>query len=192
MRNPPALSPHSFAIPINTNTMTSWLDNSNSTRALLLPDMAHKFRESFILQQDPTIANGTLDGSVTQVTRFLLDLIELSGQEAQDVPVLELQLGEILTKTTVQTVDGNYLLITAYMPKCRRSLYVSQANAGASLQAEEGIEYLWHADEGRHIGVRRVPIGQLPDERSVMDAILTTSDQAAAWFSSRRDGKSEM
>ena len=187
MENPRASSP-SFAISINTNTMTSWLDNS--TRALF-PNMAHKIRESFILQQDPTIANGTLDGSVTQVTRFLRDLIELSGQEAQDVPVLELQLGEILTRTTVQTVDGNYLLITAYMPKCRRSHYVSQANTGASAQAEGCIEYLWHADEGRHIGVRKVPVAELSDERSVMDAILTTSDQAAAWFSSKRGGKFE-
>jgi hypothetical protein len=152
--------------------------------------MAQKIRERSILQQDPTIATGTLDGSVAQVTRFLRDLIELTGQEAQAVPVLELQLGEILTRTTVQAADRNYLLITAFMPQCRRSHYVSQANPASSLQEAEGIEYLWHADEGRHIGVRKVPITDLPDERSVMDAILTTSDQAAAWFSARRGNKS--
>ena len=141
------------------------------------------------MQQAPTIANDILDGSVTQVIRFLRDLIQLSGQEAQGVPVLELQLGEILTRTAVQTMDRNYLLITAYMPKCRRSHYVSQVSAGASAQAEGCIEYLWHGDEGRHIGVRKVPVTELSDERSVMDAILTTSDQAAAWFSLRRGSK---
>ena len=161
-------------------------------RAFLI-NITHKIRERFILQQDPTIANGTLDGSVTQVIRFLRDLIELSGQEAQEVPVLELQLGEILTRTTVQTVDGNYLLITAYMPKCRRSHYVSRTNMDASSQAERDMEYLWHADEGRHIGVRKIPLTRLPDERSLMDAILTTADQAADWFYSRRGGSnSEM
>jgi hypothetical protein len=141
------------------------------------------------LQQDPTISAGTLDGSVAEITRFLCELIELAGQEGRAVPVLELQLGEILTRTTVQTSDRNYLLITAYMPKCQHSYYISQSDEATSLQAAEGIEYLWHADEGRHIGVRRILITDLPDERSVMDTILTTSDQAAAWFSSRRDSK---
>lgn len=141
------------------------------------------------MKKPPTTANGTLDGSVTQVTSLLRDLVQLSGQETQDVPVLELQLGEILTRTAVQTIDRNYLLITAYMPKCRRSHYVSQVNAAAFSRSEGGIEYLWHVDEGRHIGVRKVPVTELSDERSVMDAILTTSDQAAAWFSSRRGGK---
>ena len=153
------------------------------------PNVAQKNRKSSTLPQDPTIADGTLDGSVAQVTRFLRELIEMTGQEAQAEPVLELQLGEILTRTSVQTVDRNYLLITAFLPKCRRSHYISQANAATSLLAAEGVEYLWHADEGRHIGVRRVPITDLPDERSVMDAILTTADQAAAWFSSRRGSK---
>lgn len=141
------------------------------------------------MKKPPTTANGTLNGSVTQVTSLLRDLVQLSGQEAQDVPVLELQLGEILTRTAVQTIDRNYLLITAYMPKCRRSHYVSQVNSAAFSRSEGGIEYLWHVDEGRHIGVRKVPVTELSDERSVMDAILTTSDQAAAWFSSRRGGK---
>jgi hypothetical protein len=143
-----------------------------------------------ILQQDPTIPNDRLDGSIAQIVRFLCELIELTGQEGQFVPVLELQLGEILTRTTVLIEDQNYLLITAHMPKCDRSYYISQSNEATSLQAAEGIEYMWHADEGRHIAVRRVPAADLADERSVMDAIVTTSDQAAAWFNSRRDKKS--
>ena len=127
-----------------------------------------------------------LDGSLAQVTRVLRELIELTGEPAQDVPVLELQLGDILTRTTVQAADGDYLLITALLPKRRGSAYAAQASEALAEQAAQGMEYLWHADEGRHIGVRRVPLAQLTDERSLMDAILATSDQAAAWFAVRR------
>lgn len=130
--------------------------------------------------------SGALDGSLAQVTRVLRELIELTGEPAQDVPVLELQLGDILTRTTVQAADGNYLLITALLPKRRGTAYAAQASEAVAEQAAQGIEYLWHADEGRHIGVRRVPLAQLADERSLMDAILATSDQAAAWFASSR------
>lgn len=141
------------------------------------------------MRLDPTLASGTLDGSLAQVTRLLRELIELTGEQAQDVPVLELQLGNILTRTTVLAADANYLLITAFMPKSRTAGYVSQAGETVSSQAAEGIEYLWHADEGRHMGVRKVPLKDLADERSVMDAILTTSDMAAAWFSALRGSK---
>jgi hypothetical protein len=142
--------------------------------------------------EDPAAASGALDGSVAQVTRLLRELIEMTGEPAQDVPVLELQLGEILTRTTVQEADGSYLLITALLPPCRADGYIAQASTAVSMQAAQGIEYLWHADEGRHIGVRRVPIAGLADERSLMDAILATSDQAAAWFSARRGSKSAL
>lgn len=155
-----------------------------------LPHSAQHFRESSTLQQAPSNADGTLDGSVAQVTRFLRELIGMTGQEIEAVPVLELQLGEILTRTTIQTADRSYLLITAIMPKCRRSHYLLQASAETSLEDEEDIHYLWHADEGRHIGVRRIPIAKLPDERSVMGAILTMADETGAWFSERRGSKS--
>lgn len=143
-----------------------------------------------ILQQDPTIPKDKLDGSIAQIVRFLCELIELTGQGGQATPVLELQLGEILTRTTVLMADQNYLLITAYMPRCDFPYYISQSNEAISLQAADGIEYMWHADEGRHIAVRRICAADLPDERSVMDAIATTSELAAAWFASRRDSKS--
>jgi hypothetical protein len=48
------------------------------------------------------------------------------------------------------------------------------------------MEFLWDADEGRYMGLRMVPIGSLPDERSVMDAILATSDLALDWLMARR------
>lgn len=172
---------------MNSNTKAFWL--ATITTCALLPGIEHEIQESQISQQDPVIAAGALDGSIAQATRFLRELIELTGQEARAVPVLELQFGEILTKSTVQTVAPNYLLITAFMPQCSRSHHISQVAMGASAQAAEDIEYLWHADEGRHIGIRRIQIAKLPDERSVMDAILTTSDQVAAWFSSKRGSK---
>ncbi|WP_143133363.1 hypothetical protein [Pseudoduganella namucuonensis] len=126
---------------------------------------------------------------MAQLTRLLRELVELTGEEAGPVPMLELQFGDILTRTTVQASDGNYLVITAMLPQCGEEGYVAQASEVGSTLAAQGMEYLWHADEGRHIGVRRVPLTELTDERGVMDAILTTSDQAAAWFSTRCGGK---
>lgn len=176
---------------MNTHTMNSRLTLTNPATRAFPPRIAQKIRKISVLRQTPIIAAGTLNGSVEQVTRFLRELIELTGQEAQSVPVLQLQLGEILTHTTVQMTDRNYLLITALMPKCFRSHHLSQANEATSLQAAQDIAYLWHADEGRHIGVRKIPITDLADERSVMDAILTTVDQAAR-FSSARGSKPAM
>lgn len=132
----------------------------------------------------PINAGGTLDGSLAQLTHFLRELIAMTGQTAADVPVLELQLDDITTRTTVQAADGNFLLISALLPKSSGAGYSTEPGA----QATHNIEYLWHADEGRYIGVRKVPIAHLPDERSVMDAILTTSDRAAAWFATKGAG----
>nr|WP_229262922.1 hypothetical protein [Duganella radicis] len=130
------------------------------------------------------MASGALDGSVAQATGLLRELIALTGQVAGTVPVLELQLGEVLTRTTVQVADGHHLLITAVLPRDEDAGQALQA--GAAAEAE--IEYLWHADEGRHIGLRRVALATLADERGLMDAILETADLAAAWLERRRGG----
>jgi hypothetical protein len=157
--------------------MDRWLDEKNKERSTV--------------HQDRINASGTLDGSPTQLTRFLRELIAMTGQTADGVPVLELKLDDIVTRTTVQAADGNFLLISALLPKSRRAGYAPQSSEELSMRATQGIEYLWHAEAGRYIGVRKVPIANLPDERSVMDAILTTSDRAAAWFASRGAGKAE-
>jgi len=134
------------------------------------------------LHKDVGNAPGTLDGSLSRITALLRELIGLTGHEESDVPVLELQFGDILTRTTLHVQDTNYLLITAILPKCGDSRHVCVPAAPHG----QDIEFLWHADEGRYIGLRMVPIGSLPDERSVMDAILATSDKASAWMTARR------
>lgn len=141
------------------------------------------------MYQDLTDTTGALNGCVMQVDGFLRELTGMVGQDGPDIPVLELQFGEILTKTSVQTNGRNYLVITAFLPKCRRSHYMPLPRPESSGVPTGAMEFLWHADEGRYMGVRKVPITDLPDERSVMDAILATSDQAAAWFSSIRVSK---
>lgn len=129
------------------------------------------------LHNDVGNAPGTLDGSLARITALLRELIQLTGHDESDVPVLELQFGDILTRTTLHALDKNYLLIMAILPKC-----------GDSPPAPHGqdMEFLWHADDGRYVGLRMIPIGSLPDERSVMDAILATSDKASAWMMARR------
>lgn len=130
------------------------------------------------MQHDGGSAPGTLDGSLARITALLRELIELTGHDVDDVPVLELQFGDILTRTASHPLDRNYLVITVMLPKC--------GDGGGPVPQRRDMEFLWDADDGRHIGLRMVPIGSLPDERSVMDAILETSDMAAAWTTERR------
>jgi hypothetical protein len=130
------------------------------------------------LQNDAGSAPGTLDGSLARITALLRDLIELTGHDEGGVPVLELQFGDVLTRTALHALDQNVLVITAMLPAC--------GAGGYRAPHAQDIEFLWDADEGRYIGLRMVPIGSLPDERSVMDAILATSDMASAWLTARR------
>jgi hypothetical protein len=130
------------------------------------------------LQNKAGNAPGTLDGSLSRITALLRELIQLTGYDEGGVPVLELQFGDILTRTALHTLDKNYLVVTAMLPKFGAGPYPAPPG--------RDMEFLWHADEGRYIGLRLVPIGSLRDARSVMDAILAASDQASAWMTARR------
>lgn len=116
------------------------------------------------------------DAGTARTTALLRELIGLTGHDGDDV--LELQFGDILTRTALHALDRQYLVVTAMLPKC--------ADGGYAAPHAQDIEILWDADDGRYIGLRLVPIGSLPDERSVLDAILATSDMAAAWLTARR------
>jgi hypothetical protein len=149
---------------------------------------AHPFTPTHMvenLHNDVGNAPGTLDGSLSRITALLRELIALTGHDGGGVPVLELQFGDILTRTTLHALDKNYLLITAILPKCGDSRHVCVPAGTGPAPHGQDMEFLWHADEGRYVGLRMVPIRSLPDERSVMDAILATSDQASAWMMAR-------
>lgn len=130
------------------------------------------------MQNDGGTVPGTLDGSPARITALLRELIELTGHDGGDVPVLELQFGDILTRTAPHALDKNVLVITAMLPKCGDGEYPAP-------QARD-MEFLWDAGDGRYMGLRMVPIESLPDERSVLDAILATSDLASDWLMARR------
>lgn len=121
---------------------------------------------------------GALDGSPSRITALLRELIRLTGHDEGVAPVLELQFGDILTRTALHALDKDYLVITAMLPKFGAGPYPAPPG--------RDMEFLWHADEGRYIGLRMVPIRSLRDARSVMDAILAASDQASAWMTARR------
>ena len=129
---------------------------------------------------------GTLDGPLSRIIALLRELIELTGQQAAGVPVLELQFGDILTRTALHALDRNVLLITAILPTCSDRGPVCVPAGAYPAPRGQDMEFLWHADEGRYVGLRMVPVVSLPDERSVMDAILETADEASAWMEERR------
>jgi len=114
------------------------------------------------------------------IRRLLYDLMALSGQQAGPGAALELLVGEILTRTSVEPEGEDlHLCVTGLLPACAPG--ASPAAALAAVLDEDGaagLELLWHADLGRYIAVRRIALRHLSDERSVMDQILDTADLA--------------
>lgn len=126
---------------------------------------------------------------VSRINRLLRELMELSGQQAADAPVLELLIGEVLTRTSIAPeVADRCLSITALLPKSEQPHYVPRFFSPAAADAcPPSAEFLWHADEGRYIVVRKVPVAGLRDERGIMDAILATADIARDYFAAIGD-----
>lgn len=128
------------------------------------------------------------DSSVNCVKRLLKELVELAGQadEIQSAPVLELQFGEVLTKTTLSVNRGiQCLSVVAELPRTEKLNHVCPSSRPVVSPAmpDSQTELLWHADEGRYMIVSNTPVSELSEDVSVMDTILDTSEQARAWFS---------
>lgn len=115
-----------------------------------------------------------------EIKQLLFDLMALSGQEAAARPALELLIGDILTRTSVEPEGQDlYLCVTGLLPPCRTHTAPAAVLASALDEAERvGVDLLWHADRGRYIVVRRIALRRLADERAVMDGILDTADMA--------------
>ena len=124
-------------------------------------------------------AGGALDGSAADAMRCLRELAALAGQEG-DVPVLELQLGGILTRTAVHAGGGGWLVITAQATGDGPAAPDAPPPDALETGERGELEMLWDADQGGLMAVRRVALRDLPDEHSLMDAILVTADLAAA------------
>ncbi len=117
---------------------------------------------------------------IERVNRLLRELIGLTGQPDASVAVLELQLGEIFTRTLIDPeTSDHHLAITALLPRCEQPHYLPRmfSPAGAPPLPPQ-TDFLWHADQGCYIVVQRIAVDALADERSIMDAILLTADIA--------------
>ncbi|WP_147375917.1 hypothetical protein [Noviherbaspirillum cavernae] len=151
------------------------------------PDTACGQTKARIVQLEIFDAAGVLDGSAGSMNSFLRDLVELAGQVDQThvAPVLELQFGEVITRTAVVLGgEAQYLSITALLPRGEQpesSVRLPRHFAASRPRAGE-YEFLWHADEGCHVVVRNIPVKDLADEAGVLDAILDTSEFAKAWW----------
>lgn len=128
------------------------------------------FNREAILEEDRSDNIGGLE-----VKRLLADLAHLSGQDAAARPVLELLIGDILTRASVEPAGLDlYLCVTGLLPPCDGGLPLS----ALADRRHAGFELLWHADHGRYVVVRKIPLRSLTDERSVMDELLNTADLA--------------
>ncbi len=122
---------------------------------------------------------------IGSVSEFLRELVALTGQDdAANNPVLELQIGDVVSRTTVEMIDGTeYLVVAASLPVSRQSRYLpARAEKTSSDDAlARGATIAWNEDAGCYIATRRTPTRELQDDRSVMDTILSTVDEAIGW-----------
>jgi len=138
------------------------------------------------VRQYPLDEDGSLDGSVKDMERFLRELVSMSGQlcHRPNSVVIELYFGEIRTMTSASQGPPAHLTIIALLPRIDGTNYGPQSRtliSGPQLDFDDS-ELIWHADDGRFVLIRSVLLAKLPDERSVMDAILEASDRASAFL----------
>jgi len=123
---------------------------------------------------------------ISSVKEFLREMVALTGQDdAAETPVLELQIGEVVSTTTVEMIDGaEYLTVTAWLPVSAKSPYLPARTAEFSADEvpPQAATILWNADCQRYVATRRTRTKDLHDDRSVMDAILLTVDEAIGWL----------
>jgi len=151
-------------------------------------NIRYPHRQASMLQDDTLDDTGALDGSVTAMCRFLEQMAALADEpgDGSGAPLLKLLFGDIDTVTSISAGGGvPCLSITALMP--RRA--VPDPLQAVRSPAPHDSEILWDAGEGRYVMVRRTPVAQFADERSVLDAILNAADDAKAWFAVAVDRK---
>lgn len=129
-----------------------------------------------------------MDDAVERMQRFLQEMVDFVDQTdiRYAVPVIELQLGAVLTVTSLLLKSpGPSLSITAFLPRQGATPYRDVLHA-MSVGGYQGIvgggEFFWHAEQGCFVVVRLVPVLDFQDERSVLDAILDLADDAFNWF----------
>ena len=154
------------------------------------PNVADALRQSEELQNpEGDSAPRLLDGSVEGMVGFLGELVELADQRNNTFaePALELRFGDITTITSVsRQTDQVSLSIKALLP-------AEHHDASRPMSTPNGAgnwNVAWNGDQGGYVVTRNLPLGQFSDERSVFDAVMDTSDAAAAWQSSGKHGKS--
>jgi hypothetical protein len=135
-----------------------------------------------------------LDGSAASMHRLLGELVSLAGQadESHTAPVLELQFGDLITRTSIrQRDDVDYVVVVVELPKLDNAALMTGASSASGIfQADEGdAEMLWHAEKGRHVVVRHIPVAVFPDEASVFDAIMDSADRVSAWLAAAIETK---
>jgi hypothetical protein len=125
-----------------------------------------------------------LDGSMEAMRACLEALAALTCQSdsASSAPILEFRFGDIVTMTSLLSINEQwYLSITALLPRFASDVTQSTAHLTTSAIIESARSILWHADKGCHVIVRKFLVSVFADERSVLDAIADTADEAAAW-----------
>jgi hypothetical protein len=122
---------------------------------------------------------------ISSVREFLRELVMLAGQDdTVENPELELQIGEVVSRTSVEMIDEiEYLTVTASLPVSEQSRYFPARTEGfSSCEAPpQAASISWNAASQCYVATRRTPTQDLRDDRSVMDTILLTTDEAIGW-----------
>jgi hypothetical protein len=145
---------------------------------------------SLISQSHHANVTGQLDGSAAMLNDLLSDLAELAGQtvNAGQSPMLELQFGNVVTRTVLSEVGAiPFLSVTVLLPESAPLKYISPPGQSATRFIGAGSRAIvWNAEEKCYVVDYKIDIVALVDECSFMDAILDCADQAMAQFTLMR------
>ena len=113
------------------------------------------------------------------------ELVALAGQDdTVENPELELQIGDVVSRTSVEMIDEvEYLTVTASLPVSEQSRYLPARTEGFSAceAPPQAAAISWNAACRCYVATRRTRTRDLRDDRSVMDTILLTVDEAIGW-----------
>jgi hypothetical protein len=122
---------------------------------------------------------------ISSVKEFLRELVGLAGQDdTAENPELELQIGDVVSRTTVEMINGvEYLRVIASLPVSEQSRYLPARTEGfpASEVFSQAAAISWNAASRCYVAKRHMRTQDLLDDRSVMDTILATVDEAIGW-----------
>lgn len=177
------------AFNTDTKTMT---DHRTMTLNNDRSKLSHEDHDMLVSSEDESMTSDGLTGTPAELRALFRELVELTDQIDPEsaVPILELQFDDIFTSAWFPEDSAlQCMCIAVLLPRHTQSscLPIGCALPLIPKPPLKKDALLWHADEGCYVIMFHVPIADLSDERSMLDAMLDAAEQAKAWHADAFD-----